>query len=225
MNEPRSHDEMLDLVAVYALGAVGADEARFISAHLATCEDCRREYEVLRPAADAVALSTDDKLDAKDSAPMKSRLMDAVRATLPAQVARRHRARPAMWVAGFALAAALVMGFFTWNAERRVNDLQLASAQVYRVAAGEVYRTPQRVYLVMRSLPSLPANRVYQAWTLAPGAKTVAPSLTFVPDEHGFVVVSLPVPASDVSAVAVSVEPAGGSKAPTTKPLFVQPLT
>jgi anti-sigma-K factor RskA len=66
---------------------------------------------------------------------------------------------------------------------------------------------------------------VYQAWTLAPGAKTVSPSLTFVPDRNGFVVVSLPQSVGDVSAVAVSVEPTGGSKAPTTKPLFVQPLT
>lgn len=46
-----------------------------------------------------------------------------------------------------------------------------------------------------------------------------------MPDEHGFVVVSLPPAASDVSAVAVSVEPSGGSAAPTIKPLFVQPLT
>lgn len=225
MNEPRTHAEMLDLVAVYALGAVNAEEARYISAHLAVCDECRREYEALRPAADAVALSADDRLDARYCAGMKSRLMTAVRATMPEAPVSRRRTNPAMWVAGLGLAAALVMGFFTWNADRRVNDLQVANAHVYRVPGGEVFRTPERVYLVMRSLPPLPANRVYQAWTLAPGAKTVAPSLTFVPDGHGFVVVSLPVASSDVSAVAISVEPSGGSRAPTTKPLFVQPLT
>ena len=217
-----NHDELLDMVAVYALGAVSTGEARSISAHIAVCDDCRGEYDRLKLPADALALSVDDKLDAKDCPAMKDRLMAAIDATMP--VPRRIPLSYTV-VTGLALAAAIVLALFSFNTERRLNELQLAGARVYRVADGDIYKTPQRVYLVMRALPPLPANRVYQAWTLAPGAKGVAPSLTFVPDAHGFVVVSLPESASSVSAVAISVEPAGGSRAPTTKPLFVQPLT
>jgi anti-sigma-K factor RskA len=217
-----THDAMLDLVAVYALGAVNADEARIVSAHIAVCPECRREYEALKASADAVALAADDQLDAHDGARLKERVMRSI--DIP-NVARRRTARPLAFITALAVAAALVFGFFTYNAERRLNDLQIASAQQYPVPGGEILKNGARVYIVMHELPALPAGRVYQAWTLAPGAKSVAPSITFVPDARGFVVVSLPQSAASIGAVAVSVEPSGGSLTPTTKPLFVQPLT
>ncbi|MGH7716764.1 MAG: anti-sigma factor domain-containing protein, partial [Vulcanimicrobiaceae bacterium] len=127
--------------------------------------------------------------------------------------------------AALAIAAALVFGFFSYSAEQRLNELQVATAKQYDVPGGEILKNGARVYIVMHELPVLPAGHVYQAWTLAPGAKNVAPSVTFVPDSRGFVVVSLPQAAASVGAVAVSVEPSGGSLAPTTKPLFVRPLT
>jgi len=46
-------------------------------------------------------------------------------------------------------------------------------------------------------------------------------SLTFMPDRSCVALVSMPVNASTVAAIAVRVEPDGGSKAPTTKPEFV----
>ncbi len=211
-----THDAMLDLVAVYALGAVNADEARIISAHLAVCPECREEYAKLKSSADAIALSADDQVDARYVAALKERVM---------RIAARRRTQPLGIVAALALAAAVVLGLFSLKAEQRLNDLQIASAQQYHVPGGEVFKNGERIYLVMRTLPALPAGHVYQAWTLAPGAKSVAPSVTFIPDNRGFVVVSLPQASANVSAVAISVEPAGGSQAPTTKPLFVQPLT
>lgn len=222
MSAQPSHGDLLDLVAVYALGAVNAEDARVVSAHLAVCPECREEYDALKPAADAVALSTDDRLDAIHCPPMKARLMQAIDALEPKA---QRRPWPLMATAALAIAAAVALALFSASTERRLNDLQLAGAHVYRVSGGQIYKTSQRVYLVLRELPPLPADHVYQAWTLAPGAKTVAPSATFVPDEHGFVVVSLPEPAEQIGAVAVSVEPSGGSRTPTTKPLFVKPLT
>jgi len=61
---------------------------------------------------------------------------------------------------------------------------------------------------------------VYQAWTLPKGSKKMAPSVTFnqAPPEK-------PCPLAGSGerdrAVAVSVEPAGGSKQPTSKPIAV----
>ena len=51
------------------------------------------------------------------------------------------------------------------------------------------------------------------------------PSLTFTPNADGVAVVQLPVDADKVGVVAVSVEPDGGSKAPTTTPTFIRPLS
>ena len=79
--------------------------------------------------------------------------------------------------------------------------------------------------LLSSPLPPLPKGKVYQAWTLPKGAKAVQPSLTFSPNADGVAVVALPVDASKVGAVAVSVEPEGGSKTPTTTPTFVRPIS
>ena len=218
------HDEMLDLVSVYALGALGSEQARFVTAHLATCEECRAEYQALRPAADALAHSADDRLNAVSCPQMKARTMQAVAADATTR-SRPRRSQALVWTSVLALAAAFVMAFFAATAERRLYELGLARANIYAVDGGEILKTPRRVYLVMRTLPPPPNGRVYQAWTLAPGAKSVAPSITFVPDARGFVIVSLPESASAVAAVAVSIEPPGGSRAQTTKPLFVRSLS
>jgi anti-sigma-K factor RskA len=53
----------------------------------------------------------------------------------------------------------------------------------------------------------------------------MAPSVTFTPNSDGVAIVALPVDATRVGTVAVSVEPDGGSKAPTTTPTFVRPLS
>jgi hypothetical protein len=52
----------------------------------------------------------------------------------------------------------------------------------------------------------------------------VAPSAIFTPSQNGLTLVPLRADARSLAAVAVSVEPEGGSRQPTTKPTFVQPL-
>jgi anti-sigma-K factor RskA len=45
------------------------------------------------------------------------------------------------------------------------------------------------------------------------------------PLASGVAIVELPVDATGLAAVAVSVEPAGGSRAPTTTPKFIRKLS
>ncbi len=108
---------------------------------------------------------------------------------------------------------------------RTLTDLVAPDAKRYAVAAGSVIVRGEHVYFTFSKLPALPRGHVYQAWTIAKGAKTPAPSVTFTPNADGVAVVALPGDAAKLAAVAVSVEPDGGSKAPTTKPTFVRPLT
>jgi hypothetical protein len=98
-------------------------------------------------------------------------------------------------------------------------------AKHFAVPSGEVIETRGRIVIAFAHLPAAPDGKVYQAWTLARGAKGVAPSLTFTPDAAGNAVIELPEAAGNLAAVALSVEPAGGSKAPTSKPRFVQALS
>jgi hypothetical protein len=103
-------------------------------------------------------------------------------------------------------------------------DLVSPDAQRYAVDRGQVVRRQNRLYLAMDALPAPPRGKVYQAWTERTGATRMSPSVTFVPNRSGVAVVPIPVDASTIAAVAVSVEPDGGSKQPTSTPTFVLKL-
>ncbi len=112
------------------------------------------------------------------------------------------------------------------NAEQSqtIADLTASNASRYRFGNGEVLAHGPRLYLAMRALPAPPPGKVYQAWTLPKGSKKMAPSLTFRPSAGGVTVIRLPESAERVTAVAVSVEPEGGSKQPTSTPIAVTQL-
>jgi anti-sigma-K factor RskA len=224
-----SHDQLLDNVAAYALGSLSPAEAAAVVEHLQTCEECRAEYEFIRPAVTALAYSAETCSDASTggavaSPLLKKRVMQLVRAEAERQ--RAPRVWPAYLFAAACLAIALVTGLaqVALNArlasqEQTIADLTAPNARRVAFAGGEVLTRGDHLYLTMRDLPAPPPGHVYQAWTLAKGAKAVAPSTTFLPGSGGATVVRLPETATTLVAVAVSVEPVGGSKQPTTKPI------
>jgi hypothetical protein len=100
-------------------------------------------------------------------------------------------------------------------------DLMNAQARRYDVSGGQVVASNDRLYILLQGTSMPPRGKVYQAWTLARGARLMTPSVTFIPDAHGLVVAALPdVDATRTSAVAVSVEPESGSRQPTTTLIF-----
>jgi len=265
MNGHSDREEMMSLVAAYALGSLPASEHRRVSAFMLTDAEARAEFDALRPAADAIGFAAEEPVDSARSARMKERLMATVRAEAasakitPIGAARSASgARPGLLMGvGLAAAAAAVFAFVSIiqnfslrsdlaNANMRANTLQTQiaanalvqnrdrqmvadlfapDAQHYAVADGEIIRHGQHLYLALKKLPPLPKGKVYQAWTLAKDAKAVAPSVTFSPSSTGVAVVALPENADGLAAVALSVEPEGGSKAPTSKPAFIRQLT
>ena len=71
-------------------------------------------------------------------------------------------------------------------------------------------------------LPALPAGKVYQMWTLAKGRENGdAVGDVYAPDSAAAPLVAIPANAANTAATAISVEPAGGSQQPTTKPIAV----
>ncbi|HET6894294.1 MAG TPA: anti-sigma factor [Candidatus Baltobacteraceae bacterium] len=110
------------------------------------------------------------------------------------------------------------------NQRTALADVVAADSEHYTVAHGEVIVHGKRLYLAMDALPPAPKGKVYQAWTLRSGAARMSPSVTFVPNAGGVAVVPVPADASKLAAVAVSVEPDGGSKQPTSTPTFVLKL-
>lgn len=107
----------------------------------------------------------------------------------------------------------------------RLAQLTTPGSKHFDVPGGEVVTGGGHVLIALGHAPALPPGKVYQAWTLRRGAKTVAPSVTFAPDASGVTVVELPEGSADLAAVAVTIEPTGGSKVPTTKPTFLRKLS
>ncbi len=104
-------------------------------------------------------------------------------------------------------------------------DLTSSDSQHYAVEGGEVVRHGNRLYIAMDEMGMPPHGKVYQAWVMRSGGTRMTPSVTFMPDRSGTAVIHVPVQASRVVELAVSMEPEGGSKQPTSKPTFVVKLT
>ncbi|MFY9664692.1 MAG: anti-sigma factor [Candidatus Cybelea sp.] len=99
-------------------------------------------------------------------------------------------------------------------------DMLDTRAQHYQIHDGEVVLRGSRIYLVLRALPEPPRGKVYQAWTLAKGSTKVQASPTFLPDSRGVALVVLTADARSTVEASVTLEPEGGSKEPTSKPLM-----
>ncbi len=265
MSDGVTREQMLESVALYALGVLPREESALVAAFIANDAEARREYLHARAASDALAHVADEPVDSATSARMRERLMARVRADAASPAIARVRPRaayPAMlWATGFAAAAAIVFAVVTVAQDltlrgtlaledrriatlqsriaqsdraavenertltRTLTDLLASDARRYPVPPGTVVVRGDRIYFALSKLPPPPKGHVYQAWTAARASKVMVPSVTFTPNGDGVAVVRLPVDAARVGTVAVSVEPDGGSKAPTTTPTFVRPLT
>ncbi len=69
------HEQFVDDLALYALGALSGEEKVSLEKHLQECASCRRELERLRGDAALLALSTSGP---RPPARSKARLMDAI---------------------------------------------------------------------------------------------------------------------------------------------------
>jgi anti-sigma-K factor RskA len=210
----RAHDEsMLELAALRAIDALEADEAAVIDQHMSECAECRAEFARSRAAGTALAFSV--------STPPPASLRDRVLTS--AVKIRRIRAwhqstLGRAWLAG--AAAAVIIGGWVllhqpapgqqWAAKCGTADCGTV------VASGGVLRLDAH-------LPALPSGKVYQAWIIHPKQNPI-PEPTFTVANGGEGTVAMQAAPGKGDIVAVTVEPEGGSKAPTTKPVLVATL-
>jgi len=248
------HDAYLDDAAALAIGALSLAEAERVRAHLAICEECRAEYVALAPLVGAISTPEADLAPPSPLLRERIMAQVAPGAkvrSLPRST--RAPAWPLYLVAAASFVAALVSTFNLATTresmnqmktrvvalQRRVDSLthslqsaqmaaiDLTSADATRMPVhhGEIVMRHGRMYLAMHDMPMPPRGHVYQAWVMPRGGKKIEPSATFMPDRDGVAVVPIAEhDAGSMTEVAVSVEPVGGSKQPTTKPMFVASL-
>ena len=214
----REHDDaLLELASLRAIDALEAAEAAVIDAHLQSCTRCRDEFARSRAAGTALALSA--------SSPAPVHLRNRVLAA----AVRVRLVRP--WYlrggVGASIAAALVVvAVSSWLLTHRAPaTLQWAAhcTPIAIVDCGTVVASGGSLRLDARGLPALPAGKIYQAWIIPPKHKPI-PEPTFAAAPDGTATVTFPSTPERGALLAVTEEPTGGSKAPTSKPVLIATL-
>lgn len=212
-------DTIHDLTAAYVLDALAPVELEAFEAHLATCERCREEVAELAASAGALAYAVPP---VAPPAGLRGRILDAARAERPNVVPLRPR-----WAipiaAAAAIAACAAVGLGVWNVSLHdqlagARDQALLRVAVSGASGSLIVASGGSGALLLSDLPAAPAGKTYEAWVIR--GRAVASAGLFRGGEATTVVaLSRPVPVG--SQVAVTIEPAGGTAAPTRSPLIV----
>ncbi|MQY26773.1 anti-sigma factor [Nocardia aurantia] len=231
---------LLDLAYPYALDALGADER-------AALDDRRAHaHRVVAGEFDAVVRTVHDTLarltvlDARPAPPaLEHRIQRALDRALSGRAAAATvpwwRARPARLAAaviltvalgtGAALTAAHLHGSGGGGVVAAVDNAPDARIRVADTTIGGRIRVRSsaglaRAVLTLDGVPAPPPGRSYQVWLVQPGGSPRSAAVfTAVPGSE------VAVDYRPADTVAVTIEPPGGSPAPTTTPIGSLELT
>jgi anti-sigma-K factor RskA len=222
--------EIDELIGPFALDALDPEERLLVLEHLSECRNHDTELAAHREVAALLPMAIEEM-------PPPSRLRGSLlrefeslkQAGLPQVAASRAPARrnfldlfrrPAFSYGIVVVLMLAVTGLTVWNLSLRQDGsaVMARTTQQGNASLRMVYLPDERLAVLDLDLPALTPDRAYQAWQITPSGPA---SLGLVPG-HG--PTALSVDLSDASAIAISVEPAGGSLAPTTTPLLVTEL-
>lgn len=206
-------------VAAFVLGTLEPREAKAFGDHMRVCDACRDEVAALMPVLDVLA-SCAPRYDV--STALRRRVMHAVRSEpkVSGVTPRRPRLRlPLLWLRRSALVAALAVAV-AFTAMIVVGPGRSA-ARVIQASVGRarVEVADNHGELIVDHLPRPPLGRIYELW-LRHGAGPPAPTTLFTVTSRGTAELGLPGALTGVTGVLVTLEPTGGSRAPTTRPVI-----
>ncbi len=232
-------DELRD---AFVLGALPEEERREFEEYLAAHPERQAEIDELVAVAGLLALSPQEQ---EPSPELRRSIMDVVEAE-----AERPRVRSGSVLAGMresssirnlalGAAALLVIGLFSWNMvlQGEMRDLQSriqASEEDSRMVALEgsgaarqarvevMILGDHRAVLMAEDMPPVPEEKTFQIWVIE--NEVPRPSGVFEVREDHVVAVVVENRVEGADAIAVTVEPEGGSPLPTTEPMLLARL-
>ncbi len=221
--------EIDELLAAFAVDAVPLEERLGVFEHLAECRLHDEALAGFRAVADLLALDVEpvqppqrlraamlDQITAADGA-------SATEAALAGPPARQRRWRSLFLRPAFAygLAATLFVlaaGLGAWNVPLQSKDegaFVTRELQEGDLMIRVLYSPRDGIAVFSVDLPALEPDKAYQAWSIE--ASEVV-SIGLLPSEG---TVEFAADLSETTAIAVSIEPAGGSVVATTDPILV----
>lgn len=225
-----TEDHVLDSLPGYALNCLDEEELVSISEHLAGCETCQAHLHAYQAIVDQLPLALPQ---AEPPPRLKQQLMARIR---PAEIQPSRwqvfsnfmrRTAPVWGVVGLLLIVLLAAGgLLLWQRLNRLeavtqpNQMQtimLAGTQAAPKASGLIVLSLDGRHgtLVVDHLPVLDPAHEYQLWLIRDDRRASGAVFSVNKDGYGSVWVSSPEPLANYSSFGVSIEPAGGSPAPT----------
>ncbi len=236
---------MQELVTLYAVGGLSAEETARASDHLATCPACRAllsEYQ-------AVA---NELLETVPAQPAPRRVGVRLQNLVTADASRLHRPLPTArtrtpfwnqvimlprWGAALALLAFLflfgLLGALAWQGAQRdaqarqvmqlltgreLRFVELTGASGTSGSKGFLYVEPDNptALLWLYDMPPLDPAHVYQVWLRHDGARDNGGIFRVDAQGRTLAVIQAPRPFKSYLDVGITIEPEAGSDAPTT---------
>jgi hypothetical protein len=238
-------DNLHALLAPYALDALDSGEAAAFAAHLNNCDLCAAELGGMQQTAAHLAVSVAEEppeglrakvLQQAERTPQVESASPEPVVDLAAVRSRRRGAnRLLAGVAAAAVIVAGVLGVSTYQANQRANDAQVAADQITALLAdpdATVERTDvagggtgtlvvapssEQAAFLAASLPATGPDETYQLWAIDDAGAT---SVGLLQPESGRATALVDLPPG-TTTFGMSVEPAGGSTAPTTEPVLL----
>ena len=226
-----------DAIIAYTANGLEEQERCAVAEHLAECRKHDAELQAVRADLSRIALAVPPRrppeylrtrlleaFDREDTAGEVTLAAQADATPVQAQPAAILSRRRAFWATspafGYALAAALMVlavGLAAWGLSRGGGESEVL---VRRMSEGPAsmevtYLPSQQLAVLDVNLPDLPPGRIYQAWKIQNGAPA---SIGLISQTTGKVALQLDLTGAD--AIALTIEPAGGSTSPTTAPLL-----
>jgi len=194
-----------DLTAAYALDALDPDEAEAYERHLGQCDECRVQLAELNETAANLAFAA---VAPAPPARLRASILDAAAAerTNVVPLLRRRWVSRGLAVAA-AAAACIAVGL----------GVSLSQSGPSTRTFTLMVNPNRTATLHVAGLSAAPSGKTYEAWVI-PAGHLPKPAGLF----HGgaTTTVRLRGTVPKKAVVAVTVEPAGGSKQPTSKPFF-----
>lgn len=228
-----------NLSGAYALDALTDEERAAFEIHLVECGDCAAEVDSFLATSARLGAAAEEALPPA----LKAKIMAAVADTPQERPVvtslhsgtRIRRIATRALLAAAALALIVSTGAFLverdqnaqLQAEQRqisqvlgADDVAVASRNLTRGGSVRLVTSSSldRAVLLTEDLPKLDSKHDYQLWTIEPGGKARSVDVLAGGEQSG-TNSHLVTGVTSANSVAVTVEPAGGSKAPTTTPL------
>jgi anti-sigma-K factor RskA len=236
-----AHDEhslWRENIPAYALGALEAEEARALEAHLQTCAACQAELAGYRAVSEHLVLTIPPR---QPSAALRKRLQSR----LPSAQSAQKKAQPRFgWsfgqlALGGALALLFVMNFLSFaqlrdfqrqsqNNQSVMAMLAYPGTQSLPISEGNVSGTVlvdkdrNSAAVIAWNLPKISSGQTYQIWWIEPNGHRISAG-TFRPESDLPYTTQPCFSSQSISnfvGIGVTVEPAGGSAQPTGPRVF-----